>query len=318
MSTIPSRFKFTQKLIDQLPPHPKEARSTEGEYSDTEVAGLKVLVSKSGRKFFYVRYNQHGRKRAMKLGEVGALSLAEARKRALEVRYQLDQGRDPQEEKTLHRAMPTFATFALEEYLPYARQHKRSAHSDESKLRLHLFPRFGTRTLDAITTRDVQLYHAEIKASHCPATANRHLSLLSKLFKLAMQWERVTKNPCQGVKKFKENNQRHRYLSDDELQRLFRAMESEPNQTLVAALKLLLLTGIRKEEAMQAQWVNVDLERRRRARSRVKFADIHQRLVTGMLGGESIRLHLLLQFTLCQKGVCINTPHIKSLTNLSE
>ena len=144
---------------------------------------------------------------------------------------------------------------------PYARQHKRSAHSDESKLRLHLFPRFGTRTLDAITTRDVQLYHAEIKTWHCPATANRHLSLLSKLFKLAMQWERVTKNPCQGVKKFKENNQRHRYLSDDELQRLFRAMEGERNQTLVAALKLLLLTGIRKEEAMQAQWVNVDLER---------------------------------------------------------
>ena len=94
-------------------------------------------------------------------------------------------------------------------------------------------------------------------------------------------------------------------------------MEGERNQTLVAALKLLL-TGIRKEEAMQAQWVNVDLERRRRARSRVKFADIHQRLVTGMLGGESIRLHLLLQFTLCQKGVCINTPYIKSLTNLSE
>ena len=100
-----------------------------------------------------------------------------------------------------------------------------------------------------------------VSTSHCPATANRHLSLLSKLFKLAMQWERVTKNPCQGVKKFKENNQRHRYLSDDELQRLFRAMEGERNQTLVAALKLLLLTGIRKEEAMQAQWVNVDLER---------------------------------------------------------
>lgn len=29
----------------------------------------------------------------------------------------------------------------------------------------------------------------------------------------------------------------------------------------MAFLKLLLLTGIRKEEAMQAQWVYVDLER---------------------------------------------------------
>jgi hypothetical protein len=79
-STTPTRFKFTQKGIDALPPHPRDARSTEAEYTDTEVAGLKLLVSKSGRKFLYFRYNLDGRKRAIKLGEHGALSLPEARK----------------------------------------------------------------------------------------------------------------------------------------------------------------------------------------------------------------------------------------------
>ncbi|MBK5966752.1 hypothetical protein CCR95_22410 [Thiocystis minor] len=260
-SPIPSRFKFTQKLIDQLPPHPKEARATEGEYTDTEVAGLKLLVSKSGRKFFYFRYTLNGQKRAAKLGEYGALALAEARKKALELRYQLDQGRDPQAEKTQAQAAPSFADFARQEYLPYARQHKRSADSDESKLRVHLLPRFGAQRLDTITTRDIQLYHGEIKTLRCPGTANRHLSLLSKLFKLALQWERVAKNPCQGVKKFRENNQRHRYLSQEEIQRMFRAMAMEPNQIVVAALKFLLLTGLRKEEALQARWAHVDLVR---------------------------------------------------------
>ena len=48
-----TRFTFNQKRIEQLPPHPAEARATEAEYTDTEVAGLKLLVSKSGRKFFY-------------------------------------------------------------------------------------------------------------------------------------------------------------------------------------------------------------------------------------------------------------------------
>jgi len=259
--TTATRFKFNQKLIDQLPPHPRDARSTEAEYTDTEVAGLKVLVSKSGRKFFYFRYSVDGKKRALKLGEHGALTVAEARKRALECRHQLDHGIDPQAEKAEQAAMPTFADFALTEYLPYAEQHKRTAGADESKLRVHLLPRFGARKLNAITTRDIQGYHAEIKATLTPATANRHLSLLSKLFKLAVQWERIERNPCQGVQKFKENNQRHRYLSEEEIQRMFQAMESEPNRVIVAALKFLLLTGIRKEEALQARWEHADLER---------------------------------------------------------
>lgn len=256
-----TRFKFTQKLIEQLPPHPKEAKSTDAEYTDTEVAGLKLLVSKSGRKSFLLRYTFNRQKRALKLGEQGALSVSDARKKALELRYQLDQGHDPQAEKAAQTAMPTLADFALQEYLPYAQQHKRSANADESKLRVHLLPRFGSRPLNDITTRDLQLYLGEFKDSHCAATANRHLSLLSKLFKLAVQWERIAKNPCQGIKKFQENNQRERFLSQDEIQRMFQAMESEPNRVIVAALKFLLLTGVRREEALQAKWEFADLER---------------------------------------------------------
>ena len=259
--TTPTRFRFTQKLIDALPPHAPEAKSTEAEYTDTEVAGLKLLASKSGRKFFYFRFTLNGQKRAIKLGEYGALTVPAARKLAQALRLQVDQGRDPQAEKAQHRAVPTLAAFALEEYLPDAQQRKRSADADESKLRVHILPRFGARRLDEISARDIQTYHGAIKSSHCAATANRHLSLLAKLFKLAVQWERVPKNPCQGVKKFQENNQRERYLSDDEIQRLYQAMAAEPNRVAVAALQFLLLTGVRKEEALQAQWANVDLER---------------------------------------------------------
>ena len=234
---------------------PRQKRSREGRIAEVG------LVSKSGRKFYYFRYSLDGRKRATKLGEHGALSLPEARKQALALRQQVDQGKDPQAEKALHKAVPTLADFALQDYLPYARRHKRSADGDESKLRVHVLPRFGSRKLDAVTARDVQLYHAQIKASHCAATANRHLSLLSKLFKLAVQWERVEKNPCAGVKKFRENNQRERFLSEDEIQRLYLAMDQEPNRVAVAAIKFLLLTGLRKEEGLQARWEHVDPER---------------------------------------------------------
>lgn len=50
------QFRFNKKLIDALPPHPEDAKSKESEYSDTEVAGLRVIVTRKGRKYFLLRY----------------------------------------------------------------------------------------------------------------------------------------------------------------------------------------------------------------------------------------------------------------------
>jgi hypothetical protein len=49
----PKRFRFTNQLIKSLPPNTSDSRSTDAEYSDTEISGLKCLVSKGeGRKNF--------------------------------------------------------------------------------------------------------------------------------------------------------------------------------------------------------------------------------------------------------------------------
>jgi len=256
-----SRFQFTQPRIEALPPHPKDARSTEGEFSDTEVPGLKLLVSKNGRKTFYLRYTLAGRKRVIKLADYNRLPLAEVRQQAQALRRQIGQGQDPQAEKAQHQATPTLATFALDEYLPDALQRKRSANGDESKLRVHLLPRFGTRPLDTITPDDIRRYHLEIKGLRCAATANRHLSLLSKLFQQAVTWGRTPSNPCAGITRFAETSPRARHLGAEEVQRLHRAMAEEPNRVAVAALTFLLLTGLRKGQVLQAQWTDLDPER---------------------------------------------------------
>lgn len=53
----PKRFRFTNQLIKSLPPNTSDSRSTDAEYSDTEISGLKCLVSKGeGRKKFLLRY----------------------------------------------------------------------------------------------------------------------------------------------------------------------------------------------------------------------------------------------------------------------
>lgn len=228
-----TKFKFTQRAIDAIPPHRSNSASKSAEYSDAEVVGLRLLVNKQGRKFFYFRFTFNCQKRAVKIGEYPALSIQEARRKALDMRAEIDSGSDPTVERDRIRGIPTFKDFALNDYMEWAKGAKRSWASDLSKLRNHLIPRFGDRRLCDITMRDIQLYHAQVKQSHCAGTANRHLSVISKLFKCAIQWEIVERNPCFGVKKFQENNARQRFLSPDEIRRLFKAMEGKNEASLV-------------------------------------------------------------------------------------
>ncbi len=71
-----------------------------------------------------------------------------------------------------------------------------------------------------------------------------------------------------NIKKLAENNQRERYLSADELQRLLAVMDDvnpetcESNRATVAAIKLLLLTGTRREEALNAKWNDINIQQR--------------------------------------------------------
>lgn len=59
-----------------------------------------------------------------------------------------------------------------------------------------------------------------------------------------------------------ENNQRQRYLSGGELRSFLTALDEEPNRALADALRFLLMTGARRNEALMAQWNSIDLEKR--------------------------------------------------------
>ena len=150
-------IRFSKRLIDALPPQSTDAKARESEYSDTEVSGLKLLINKQGRKFFYLRYRHAGRQRSMKLGNYGELEVSDARLMALKHRAQLSNGVDPQEIAT--ETGMTFRCFIDNHYLPHAYASKRSANSDHSKFKTHLFKLFGARQLASISRQD-SLAHA--------------------------------------------------------------------------------------------------------------------------------------------------------------
>ena len=90
------------------------------------------------------------------------------------------------------------------------------------------------------------------------------LDVATKLFNLAEEWElRTGSNPCKFVHKYRETK-RERFLTDEEFRRLGQVLnEMEAKGRLpvhpAAALRLLMLTGCRRNEIVALEWKNVDL-----------------------------------------------------------
>ena len=117
--TVANRqFRFSLRQVEALPPQDRDAVSPVAEYSDTEVIGLKLAVSKNGRKYFWHRYRFRNRKRMIKLGEYPSVSIVEARRMANENKNLLARDLDPADERDRRRSLPTLAEFSDQEYLP--------------------------------------------------------------------------------------------------------------------------------------------------------------------------------------------------------
>lgn len=259
-SAVQRRFRFTHALLEALPAHDVDSPSREMEYSDTEITGFRLLVGKTGRKTFYQRYVLEGRKGVARIGPFPSVSLKDARTRAHEVRSMVARGEDPKAEREARAAVPTVADFC-KDYLHYARQHgKKSVRDDEIRLEKEVIPRFGKLKMTDITTRDVQAMHAQLRTKLAPATCNRYLSIVQRLFSVAIDWGIVEKNPARAVKKYQENNARERYLAKDELARFLEALDTLENRSIANGLKFLLMTGVRKNEAFRLRWEHVDRE----------------------------------------------------------
>jgi integrase len=228
--------------------------------------GLSLEVRATGGKTYYRRYrDSRGRIRQIKLGDERNLSLADARQLSDKVGRQVAMGEDPLEQKQIARTVPTFADFIADQYMPYIKSYKRSWDTDVSLLKNHLLPRFGKRYMDEITRQDIVKMHADRKASGAaPGSANRLLIMMRYIFNLTLKWEvpGIKANPCKGIPLMEENNKMERYLSLDEAERLYKAVCKSENTMLKYIVPMLILTGARKREVLDAKWEDFDLGRR--------------------------------------------------------
>jgi len=239
---------------------------TKQEITDKGCKGLILEVRQSGGKTYYLRYTSYrGKQRQYRIGNATVLTLHQARNQSRIALNRVVLGQDPCEEKAILRQVPTLAQFIDEHYLPYVKSYKRAVTTDISLLKNHVLPRFGGRYMDEITRVDVQKMHNERRASGAaPGSANRLLILMRYIFNLALKWEiaGVKTNPCKGVPLMEENNKMERYLSVEEAQRLYESVCKSENTMLQFIVPMLILTGARKREVLDAKWQDFDFTRR--------------------------------------------------------
>lgn len=262
------QIRFTRKVIEALPPCPADHSSREIEYTSAEAPpGLKLVVTKRGIKSWLLRYTiippgqSDSQRRAIKLGEFPAMEPSEACQIALEMRGQIAKRIDPLDARDKEAEEPTLDQFFQKEYLPHARTTLRSAKDVEGRWRLHVSPMLGSMRLRDIKPGDVLRLHDTKRTQLCPASANRILALLKRVFNVAIMLERCEKNPSRGIRMHAEQNIRNRTLAGEELKRFVTALADEPNRVAADFFLYALATAGRREECLQMTWNEVSLER---------------------------------------------------------
>src|ERR1035437_7364604 len=227
---------------------------------DSEIPGLGVRITASGVTSFILDYRICGRQRRYTIGRHPELTIAAARIEAGELRARIRDGHDPMEERNQSRSDPTMKDLADRYLKEYAEVNKRptSIRNDRQMINRLILPRIGKLRLKAIGKRDIELLHASLKET--PYHANRVLSLLSKMFNIAIGWDWMTKNFAHKMPRFQEDK-RKRYLTVEELQRFREALDAYEDQNAPYALRLLMLTGSRAGEVLKAEWEHFDLQR---------------------------------------------------------
>jgi integrase len=255
------RIHFTTEVLQSLAAGPSPRRRR---LSDRSQKGLVLDLTPSGA-YFGFRYSFAGRQRLIALGKLGDVDVDKARLLASELGHQLIDGRDPAFAQPTSSAAPTLQRFYAERYLPHIRTYKTTDTNDSNYFENHLLPFFGDQPMSSITRNEVSRFvGSKVAEGLKPGSINRYIVALRFAFNLALQWEvpGIKKNPLQRYPLLKENNLISRFLTPEETARLKTALAQSDNPDLSAIIGMLLVTGARKSEVLEARWEEFDFERR--------------------------------------------------------
>ena len=259
----PNRETLTTRIVEAFPVSDREIVVW-----DRELPGFGVRVHPSGSKVYMVHKRSGGKSRRVTIGRHGVWSLDAARREAGGILASLKKGKTLSRPgtETVSTNGPTIAELA-EQYMAEhvaVRCKPTTARSCRHIFDAYLLQEFGRLRIGEITADQVAALHYRLRKK--PIMANQVIDVLSRLYnKAAGSGDAPTSgNPCRFIKKYPTRSC-ERFLSEREFARLGSVLnELEANGKIsriaAAALRLLMLTGCRRNEILTLRWQDVDLE----------------------------------------------------------
>lgn len=291
------REKITTELIRSLTKAPPAAvqaawqKQQAADIYDTLQPGLVLRARPNG----HLSYRAlAGRGQWQTLGTPKEHTPAKARELAAAVRGDVSKAKalgqeDPLAARRARKQMPTFDTFVVKHWAPWAREHLRSADSAVASVETILVPAFGTLTLRDITPFAVEKWRTTRLRTVTASTVNRNTDDLKAILNKAVAWKLLATNPIASLRRLRVDKARAviRYLDGSEERRLLEALTSRDDRIraersrtndwrtargyapwpaigtyadhLHPFVLLLLHTGMRRGEAVALRWSDVNL-----------------------------------------------------------
>ncbi|MEZ0540416.1 tyrosine-type recombinase/integrase [Fibrella arboris] len=269
MST--SHFQFRKDSIDALPP-----RASRYHVADHKIPGLQLAVYPSGIKTFIVyRKIDHSPER-IKIGRYPDLTIEQARTEAKRLMALIALGQNPHKDRVAARQAMTFLELYDLYYTHHALKFTKRPDANKKMMACQVFPVLGQLKADKITPEHIRNFHTKLGQRYAGSTANRLINIISAVFNFGVREKYIqSANPCIGLRKYKSVS-RDRFLSFDELDAFYAALEQEDN-LFKDFFRLLLYTGARKSNVLSMAWsdLNLDLRRWRIGETQTKNRDVN-------------------------------------------
>lgn len=227
---------------------------------DEELAGYGLKVTPKGRKVFVLQYRIGRQSRRMTLGVFGQITAEQARLQAQAALRKVARGEDPMAEREARREEQS-AGELLDQFLNQHAEAKLKGRSSAEYRRLvaRLVPsKLRRMPITEVSRANIAQLHNHLSST--PYQANRLLAVLRKFFNWCEKngYRGDLTNPALHVELYKERK-RERFLSPAEISHLGEVLteverERKASPLVIAAIRLLILTGARLNEILTMQW----------------------------------------------------------------
>ncbi len=270
------RQRISKRFVDGLAADGKDRI-----FWDSDILGFGLRVSAIGRITYILQYRIEGRQRRFKIGSHGSPWTPElARQEAKRLLGCVATGDDPQRVKFDERAELSVAQVCdlyLAEGLLTRKQ--TSIASARADIEHHIKPLLGMHRVSSLTRADLEGLLRDVAAGKTVRTvkqgprrlarvrggkgaANSTLTTMSAALGFAVTRKLRADNPAIGIRKF-PSRKIERFLSPVELARLGQVLAGAASLGVespfaLAAIRLLMLTGCRKNEILTLKRIHVD------------------------------------------------------------